>query len=405
MNYHYKARTAEGVEIQGVVDAADERAATISLSQQGMFVTRVSLVSGGFGFNTEIKALTWIPASVFNAFLIQLAMLIRSGVSLTEALASLQTGETHRVFKKVLGDVLREVEQGRALSMAFGTHTEVFDPFFIGMIRLAETGGVLEKVLDKLSKISKRATSLRNQLIGALTYPALLVTVASLVMLLLFGYALPRFAMIFSSAKIALPLPTQILLAISNFTRANLVLLFCCLIGAIILAIITVLTQTGRWMFSEVALRLPFAGQVVQSYLVVHISETLALLLGAGVPLIELLLALENTLTMPTAKKLVENMRNYVERGSTIRLALEGNIVFPPMALKLIETGEKTGSLDRMFDEIAGFYDERLQESIRTALSVIEPMMIVVIAGIVGFIMLSIVMPIMEMSSLMGGGK
>jgi type IV pilus assembly protein PilC len=405
MNFQYKARTSEGNEVQGALEAPDERMAVKLLSDQGLYVTSVGRGKAGLTLDTEIRALTWIPSGVFNGFLIQLAVLIRSGVPLTEALSSLETGETHRTFKKIIGDVLREVEQGRSFSTALSTHPEVFDSFFIGMIRIAETGGVLDQVLDKLAKINQRSVSLRNQILGAITYPALLITVASLVLLLLFGYALPRFAGIFQMGRMEPPLPTKILMAVSTFVSAHLSLLLWGLVVLFVLGILAFVTQTGRWVSGEVALRLPVTGTVVQSYLVVHISEMLGLLLGAGVPLLELLQAVESTLTMPTARKLVETMRTYVERGSTLRLSLEGNAVFPAMALKLIETGEKTGTLDRMFNQIAEFYDEGLKTSIKAALSILEPALLIVIAGFVGFIMLSIIMPIFQMSSAMGAGS
>jgi len=397
MNFQYKARTADGAELQGMIDAFDERAAMAGLTRQGLFVTRVSPVGAGLGLHSEITLLNWIPAAVFDTFLLQLSVLVRAGVPLTEALASLTNGETHTVLKGVLGDVLREVEQGRAFSVALGTHPEVFDQFFVGMIKIAEAGGVLDAVLSKLAKINQRSVSLRNQILGALTYPALLLIVASGVLLLLFGFALPRFVGIFQSARVALPLPTRILLGMSGFAGAHIYLLFGALLGFVFLGVTAMLTRTGRWVSAEIALRLPIVGEVVQSYLVVQISEMLGLLLGAGVPLLELLGAVESTMTIPTARRMVENMRNYITRGSTIRLSLEGNRIFPPMALKLIETGEKVGNLDRMFGEIASYQDERLQVAIRATISILEPAMLVFIAGIVGFIMLSVAMPIFQM--------
>jgi type IV pilus assembly protein PilC len=403
MNFFYKARSNEGSEVQGVIDAPNEKAVTQILTEKGLWVTNVSLSSSSFNLHSDVRVLTWIPAATFNGFLIQLAMLIRSGVPLAEALASLETGETQQTFKKILGEVLREVEQGRSFSVALSTHPEVFDPFFIGMIRVAEAGGVLDKVLDKLAKINQRSISMRNQLFGALTYPALLLTVASFVLLILFGYALPRFAGMFITARVALPLPTKILLTISEFASNNLRVLLFLLVGTVVVGLLAIVTRTGRWIGGEIALRIPISGKIVQCYLVVHIAEMLGLLLGAGVPLMELLTAIENTLTMPTARRLLETMRHYVERGSTLRLSLEGNLIFPPMALKLIETGEKTGNLDAMFEEIAGFYDDQLQTAIKAAFSLLEPAMIIFIAGIVGFVVLSVAMPIFQMSALIGG--
>ena len=404
MIFHYKARTAEGAEAIGTLDAPDERTALTELANRNLLVTKISRTGNEWGLQSDVRFLTWIPARLFNAFLLQLSVMIRAGVPLVESLSSLETGETHRTFRKIIGDVRKEVEQGHMFSEALATHPEVFDTFFVNMVRIGETGGVLDKVLIKLASMQQRSIGLRNQILGALAYPTLLVCVASVVLLVLFGFALPKFAEIFKQANFPMPTPTRIVLAVGEFCQNHFRLLAGLGMTGILTAFFAALTSRGRAIAGEVGLKLPVISDVVRSYLVVHISESLGMLLGAGVPLLELLGSVEQTLMMPTAKGTLESMRNYVERGSTMRLALEGSPVFPAMALKLIETGEKTGTLDKMFNEIAAYYDDNLQVSIKAALSLLEPLLIFCMACVVGFIMLSVILPIFQMSQAFKSG-
>ena len=198
-------------------------------------------------------------------------------------------------------------------------HPEVFDTFFVNMVRIGETGGVLDQVLIKLAGMQKRSI------------------------------ALPKFAEIFRQANFAIPTPTRIFLAIGDFCRAHFTLLMVTAATLFFGGIFGALTRKRRSLAGEMCLRVPVLSEVVRSYLLVHISESLSMLLTAGVPLLELLSSVEQTLDMPSARRALESMRSSVERGSNMRLALEGGTIFPAMALKLIETGEKPGTLDKMF--------------------------------------------------------
>lgn len=403
MLFEYKARAEDGSELSGTIDAKDKAAVVEELELKKLWIISVDLASRKWNLDSNVEILSWIPANVFNAFLLQLAVMIRSGVTLLDALASLETGETNTTLKRVLGEVRKDIEKGNSFSNALSSHPAVFSPFFVNMIKIGEAGGVLEPILIKLASVNKRSVNLRNQIIGALAYPCFLITVTMVVMGILFGFALPRFAVMFKAANFPLPLPTKIVLGIGTFVKLHLVLLISLAVAFFVLAFLALVTKTGQWIAGEVALRVPVINRVVKSYLVVHISESLGLLLGAGVPLIELLGAVESTISMPTPRRLLASMRTFVERGTTMRLALEGNIIFPQMAMKLIETGEQTGNLDQMFEEIAKYYDEVLQNSIKASLSLLEPLIIFFMAFVVGGIMLSVILPIFQMSQLIKG--
>ncbi|MBF0409848.1 MAG: type II secretion system F family protein [Candidatus Riflebacteria bacterium] len=403
MIFRYTGRNSTGSEETGTIDSPDEKQALASLSNKGIFVTSVKPEKPDWNLQAEVSFLNWVPSSVLNAFLIQLSVLLKCGVPLVESIASLEEGESNKYFKNILQNIRKAIEEGRSFSDALSTHPNVFSPFFVNMVRLGESGGVLEKVLNKLSQINQRSQAIRSQIISALAYPALLITVTMAVLAILFGFAIPRFAEVFKSANFPLPLPTKIILTIGIFFKLHLKIIFVIFILSALALLLFALTRAGRWIAGEIILRTPVFSTIVRTYLIVHISESLGLLLSAGVPLLELLSSVETTVDMPTPKKVIRNMSDFVERGSTLKLSLEGNIIFPPMAVKLIETGEKTGMLEKMFEEIALFYEASLQNALKVVMSLIEPLLILFMAFIVGFIMLSVILPIFQMSSLVKG--
>jgi type IV pilus assembly protein PilC len=395
--YSYQAKNADGKLIRGTIDSTDESSAINELGNQGLLVSSLEEVTGG-ALDAEISFFSGVSAETMSTFLLQLSIMIKCGVNLAEALQSLEHGEENATFKKILGEVRAKVYGGQSFSEALAAHPDVFDRFLVAMIRVGETGGVLEQVLAKLSSSSKRQMALRNQILGALAYPAVLFSVAGVVLLILMGYAVPRFAELFLKAGIELPITTRILITVSDFVSGNLYQVIAGVLLLIIIFVASLFTNDGRKTVGELALQMPIMHPVMQRYYVVQIAEAMSLLLAAGVPLRELLLAIEGTMTLPTPKAVVSRMREFIDQGGSLKQALEDGPIFPTMAVKLIETGEVTGSLDSMFGEVASYYDDQLQTAIKSALSMLEPILIAMMAVVVGFIMLSIFIPLFKMS-------
>jgi type IV pilus assembly protein PilC len=395
--FTYQAKNAEGKIVRGTVEAADDSAAIRDLGSQGLLVSALE-ESEKNGLDSEIRFFSGVSAETLSTFLLQLSIMIKCGVNLAEALQSLEHGEENPTFKKVLGEVRARVYGGQAFSEALAAHPDIFDRFMVAMIRVGETGGVLEQVLAKLSSTSKRRMALRNQILGALAYPAVLFMVAGIVLLILMGFAVPRFAELFLKAGLELPITTRILITVSEFISGNLVQVVVGLFITGVIFLAAMFTPEGRKNVGEIALQMPIMRPVMQRFFVVQISESMGLLLAAGVPLRELLLAIEGTMTMPTPRSVISRMREFIDQGGSLKQALEDGPIFPSMAVKLIETGEVTGSLDSMFGEVAEYYDDQLQAAIKSALSMLEPILIAMMAVIVGFIMLSIFIPLFKMS-------
>lgn len=398
--FKYQAKDPEGKIITDNIEAQDQAAAINALTSKGYMITSISEAKAeGEALDTDINPFNRrISGETLSTFLIQLSIMIKCGVNLAEALQSLEHGEENPKFKECIADVRSRVYNGASFSEALSHHLDIFDKFTVAMIKVGETGGVLEQVLVKLAASSKRRQALKGQIIGALAYPCVLIFVATVVLIVLMGFAVPRFADLFAKAGMELPWATKVLIGLSNFMSTNIWGVIICFILAIIGFIYYAMTESGRNNICEFSLKVPVIKNVTKRYFVVQISESMGLLLQAGVPLRELLVAIENTMSLPTPRATVVKMRDFIDQGSNLKAALENDPIFPPMAQKLIETGETTGTMDQMFAEIAAYYDEQLNAAIKAALSVLEPCLIAGMAVLVGFIMIAVFIPLFKMS-------
>ena len=398
--YQYQAKDSDGKIITDKIEADNQSSAVNILENKGYIITSIDEVKEeGQVLDTDLNLFNRrVSSETLSTFLIQLSIMIKCGVSLAEALQSLEHGEDNPTFKSCLEDLRSRVYNGASFSEALSHHMDIFDKFTVAMVRVGETGGVLEQVLVKLAASSKRRTALKGQIIGALAYPCVLLIVAGIVLLVLMGFAVPRFADLFSKAGLELPIATKILISVSNFVSTNWIAVLVGFVVFIVLLVYYAITESGRNTLVEASLKIPVLRDVSKRYFVVQISESMGLLLQAGVPLRELLLAIENTMTIPTPKATVQKMKQYIDQGSNLKTALENDPIFPPMAQKLIETGETTGTMDSMFNEIASYYDEQLNSAIKAALSIMEPCLIVIMAVLVGFIMIAVFIPLFKMS-------
>ncbi|HQG29841.1 MAG TPA: type II secretion system F family protein [Candidatus Ozemobacteraceae bacterium] len=312
--YEFQAKDSEGKTVSGTLTSSDDSAAMAELTSRGLWVASLVETSSATSLSSEIRLFSFVSAETLNTFLLQLSIMIKCGVSLAEALQSLEQTETSTVFKQALSDVRLDVAAGKSFSEALSRHPEIFDRFMIAMVRIGETGGVLEEVLAKLASTSKRRLSLRNQILGSLAYPMLLLCVATLVVTVLVVFAVPKFAVLFESAKVELPVTTRALIAGSKLIEEHIRLVGGLFAAAVVGGILTLFNSTVQCHLGEAAMLLPVLRQVVQKYHVVLISEPLSMLLAAGVPLRELLIAIENTIEMTTPKSVVIKMREHIER-------------------------------------------------------------------------------------------
>ncbi|HUA10491.1 MAG TPA: type II secretion system F family protein [Solirubrobacteraceae bacterium] len=394
--YVFKAVTATGAHAEGEVEADSRTAVSEQLAGRGLIVLEVAAKHASR--EIQLRFLNRVSADELAIFSRQLATMITSGMSILRCLYVLEEQSEGQMLKETLGTVRRDVEAGQSFSKALARHPRVFNPLFIAMSEAGEAGGVLDLSLRRVADQLQRDAALRRQVRSAMVYPVMVITFAIGVMMALVAFLVPVFVNVFKQFGGELPFMTKISVMLSHAVIGYWWLM----IGGTVVIVLTILrakrTVKGRRAMDRMALKVPMKiGGIVQQIAVARWSRTLASLVGAGVPL---LLALE--ITGRTAGNAVVNdamtdVINSVKAGGTLAAPLARCTVFPPMVTRMVGVGEETGALDTMLDRIAEFYEEQVEASVKALTSILEPIMIILIGSIVGFIVISMYLPLFEL--------
>jgi len=391
--YVFKAMDVAGVKARGEIEADSKQAVADQLKSRGMIVLEVA--DKHASREIELSFLQRVKAQDLAVFSRQLATMITSGMSILRALYVLEEQTESKFLKDTIIAVRKDVEAGISLSDAFERHPKVFNPLFIAMTRAGEAGGVLESSLLRVANQLEKDASLRRQIRSAMIYPIMVVTFAVGIMMALVAFLVPVFEGVFKQFGGELPAITKVSVALSHAVTGYWYAIFG---GAIGLAIAFVKWKSSKWgrpQWDRFRLRVPMKiGAIVQEVAIARWSRTLASLTSAGVPL---LLALEITGKTGgniAVEEAMDGVIASVKRGGTIAAPLANAPVFPTMVTHMVGVGEETGALDTMLDKIADFYEDRVDASVKALTSILEPIMIIVIGAIVGFIVVSMYMPL-----------
>lgn len=409
-NYYYKARDMEGRAHEGMEVASSEDE-ILRLLENSKLVpvlieprrTRPIEQARPFAglverFNTRIKR-----GSV-ALFARQLSTMISAGLPLVRSLRSISRDHYDRHMSKVLGMVADDVQKGEALSVALGKHPQVFDEVFVSLVRTGEVSGTLDRIMDRTAAYQERSEALRLKVEAALRYPTFVFSFAALVMAAMLLKIIPMFSKIYSNFKVPLPLPTRLLLAASGAVTHNL------LIVSTLLAVGGFAlwqwgrTDRGRLVIDGLKLRAPLFGRLIEMYSVSKFARTLGILTSSGT---QILYALKVMRTVPGNKVLergIDEVRAEVEQGTSLARALGEAGVFPEMLVQMTATGEETGQIDQMLSRTADFYEQRVTASVDGLSSLIEPIAIVVLGGMVGLMLIALYLPIFSLGQAMKAG-
>jgi type IV pilus assembly protein PilC len=391
--YVFKAMDLSGVRSRGELDADSKQAVSDQLRDRGMIVLDIAEKSASK--EIELSFMKSVKAAELAVFSRQLATMITSGMSILRALYVLEAQTEGKFLKETIVAVRKDVEAGLALSDGMARHPKVFSPLFVAMTQAGETGGVLESALLRVADQLEKDASLRRQIKSAMVYPALVITFAIGVMLALVAFLVPVFEGVFKQFGGKLPAITQVSVFMSKVVTGYWWLLFFGTVGVAVAFFKWKKSSWGRPQWDRFRLRVPMKiGQIVQQVAVARWSRTLASLTGAGVPL---LLALEitgRTGGNVAVEDAMEGVITSVKRGGTIAAPLAQAPIFPAMVTHMVGVGEETGALDSMLDKVADFYEDQVEASVKALTSILEPVMIVLIGGIVGFIVISMYMPL-----------
>jgi type IV pilus assembly protein PilC len=389
--FEWKGRRRTGETVEGVMAADTKDGVITALRRQQIVATRVkekgkeiALPKFGGGVGTKELAI----------FTRQFSVMIDAGLPVVQCLEILGAQQTNRTFQRVLFEIREDVESGSSLHEAFKKHPKVFDQLYCNLVAAGEAGGILDTILQRLSIYIEKAVKLRAAIRGAMIYPVVVVTVAILVVAIIMWKVVPTFASLFAGLGARLPLPTRIVIAISNFLGRWGWLIIGLLILGFILMRIYYRTTGGRYNIDKMLLKLPILGIVLKKIAVARFCRTLATLVSSGVPILEGLDITARTSGNAIIEEAIFKTRKSVEEGKTLTEPLEQSKIFPGMVTQMIGVGESTGALDAMLSKIADFYEDEVDEAVANLMSLLEPVIIVFLGTTIGGIVIAMYMPL-----------
>lgn len=394
--FKYLAKDRLGQPVSGLVEAGSESEAAEALHKKDLIVLSVEL-SKVKSVHSKDKKIKLDDLVVFSR---QLATMIDAGIPLVQALVILGEQIENQNFKKVIVQVRQDIEAGISFCDALAKHPNVFSDLFINMTRAGEVSGMLDQVLDRLAGYLEKTSSLNRKIKSSLVYPAVVVTMAVLITSVLLLKVVPTFKGIFDSLGGKLPLPTLILIAVSDLFRKYFLILVGVLIGAGFVFNKYINTTSGRLNFDAFKLKIPVLGDLFRKVAVAKFSRTFSTLVKSGVSALNALEIVAKTSGNKVVEKIVLSTRDSVREGESISKPLSKSAVFPPMVCRMIGVGEQTGQLEKMLSKIADFYDEQVDAAVSGLTSMIEPMVIAFLGVIIGGIVISLFLPIFKITEL-----
>jgi len=402
--FAYRGLAANGRSVTGVVDADSVRTARGKLRDRGIFPTELAEAEQAVRRSLSDYLPSFgrrIPPSELSLLTRQLSSLLGAGVQLVDALAALADQSARAVTKRLLSQIRERVREGTSLGDALAAHPDTFSDLYIGMVRAGEAAGALETVLNRVADFSESQAEFKAKVTHALTYPIIMVCVGSAIMFFLMGYVVPQVATIFQQNNAALPLPTVILIAISNFV-SNYWMVLLLAIAAIVAAVTYALsTRRGRRLYDTWLLRIPYIGGTVTRVLCARFSRTLATMLQSGVQLLPALASVKHVITNALLADTIEESRTSIREGHGMTHPLAQSGLFPPLLIEMIRVGERTGEVESMLERVADTYEREVERSLNQLTTLLEPLMTLAMAGIILFMMLAILLPIFQLNQLM----
>lgn len=408
--YDYKAYGPGGKSVRGTVDAENVKAARLKLKKQGLSVFEISEKSGTaqasrapvagsaaanpgfFSGKVGIKDISMMTR--------QLASLVKANIQLVEALSAMVEQSEHPLIKVVLSQVRQDVNEGLSLSKAMSKHPRVFDTIFVNMVEAGEASGTLALILVRLADLKEAQMRLRTKIVSGMTYPALMLFVATVLMIAIFTFVLPQLKTVFESMNKKMPPMTVMLMSTSDIVVTYWYLILGAIVGSILFFLRWKDSAAGRPAWDGMKLKFPIFGSLIRMIGVQRFTSTMATLLGSGVPILNALQISRNLVGNTLLANAISSARENITEGQSIAGPLSKSGQFPPLVIHMISIGEKTGELPAMLENVSQNYEEQVSSRIDGLTSLLEPMMIVGMGGMVGFIVLSVFMPLLDLSNI-----
>ncbi|MEK6583957.1 MAG: type II secretion system F family protein [Nitrospirota bacterium] len=398
--YVWSGKTRDGKRQKGELAAKNKDEVISIMRKQNIMITSVTTRSKKLSIKLPFGSK--VGDKDIAVFTRQFATMIDAGLPLVQCLDILSKQADNKTFASAINEIRQDVEAGSTYADALKKHPAVFGDLYVNMVAAGELGGILDTILNRLSKYIEKNIRLKRQVKAALFYPATIVAVAFIVIVVLLVYVIPIFAKMFTDFGGTLPAPTRMVIGASNFMRSNILIIIGILAAAIFGARKYYKTQNGRLVVDNIILKMPVFGMLARKISVANFTRTLGTLISSGVPILDGLEIVAKT----SGNKVVENAiyatRQSISEGKTLSEPLETSKVFPPMVVQMIAVGETTGALDAMLSKIADFYDEEVDSTVGILTSLLEPILMIFLGIVIGFIVVAMYLPIFKMAGTIG---
>lgn len=395
----YTAKDSSGRIVSSQVEADNPKAVIEALRQEGFFVTRIVEKRRAVNPFFFIERLFKVGLKELTIFSRQFALLLNAGLTLSEAIDTIEEQTQNNGFRDILHKVKLDIQSGTTLTTSMKKHPRAFSNFFISMVHSGEIGGALDSILERVAQFYEKELELRNKIKSAMVYPSVVVFFAMGISLFMLMYIVPQFAAFysdFSGGEAQLPALTRKMIGISDWLVNNWYWLLIIPVFVILFAKFRN-TKWGRMLLDPIVLRVPIFGPLARKVAITRFTRTFGTLTQSGVPILEALEVATNTASNDVIKRAIIYTRERIREGETINGPMKRTKVFPPLVTNLISVGEEAGNLEEILFKISDYYDDEIDSTIRALASLIEPIMIVIIGGIVGLIVVSLYLPIFNL--------
>jgi type IV pilus assembly protein PilC len=394
MIFSYKVKDTKGKLLEGEIEAKDQFDAINKLKSKNYSVISVAQSKG-----RKVKT-GKVGLKELTIFSRQLSTLVSSGVPIVGSLSILESQTENKNFANVISMLRKDIEGGLSISDAMAKYPNVFSQLYVSMVRAGELGGILDTILDRLATYLESSSALRDKVKSALMYPMIVGSIAIIVTIVLIIFVIPIFKNIFTGFGAELPLITRIVIGASDFLKAN-ILYIVAFLGLVFYGLKRYIkTEKGRRQFDYILLKLPVVGIIFKKVAIAKFSRTLGTLVKSGVPILQALETVAKTSGNKIIEEIVLSSMKSIKEGGKIAEPLKKDNIFPPMVTQMISVGEETGSLDTMLFKIADFYDQEVDASVKGLTSMIEPLVMVFMGVVIGFIVIAMFVPMFQMSEI-----
>lgn len=412
--FAYIIKDAKGVKVEGVIKASTLDEAVEKLNKEGGTIISVKTAAEG-AFKGKLslfdklmlviyKIRTGISLKALVFFTRQLATMFAAGLTIEKSISNLEKEEKNQKLKRVLKKLSDDIKKGYSLSESLEQHPGVFNPLYVSLVKAGEVSGTLHTVLDNLSDYLEKVEDMRRKVISAMAYPIFILIFLACVVWGLFYYIIPMFSEVYGRFGADLPAPTLMAIAISDYIRENVFSTLVILIAAAFGIFLIYLTDRGRYFFDSMIFKLPVVGNLIKNSIISKFSRTFSILMTAGVPIMDTMELTENVVQNAVIEAAVRRARVMVKEGYSVTNAFRRTHVFPSTLLQLISTGEDTGDMDKLLAKAAEFYEKLVDSVIERLTSLIEPVLIVLMATIVGSIIIVVYLPIFYLGLAISAG-